>query len=295
MTEAGSSGRVASSRESRLGWEVHVAPSLPVVTSDFAPGEHERPWPPIPSTLVYGKRDAVVVDSFITAAQTRAQASWISSKRKRLTAIYATHGHGDHFLGAGLLRSAFPGTRFVAHRDAIPVMRRQVSPDFLRSFWESRFPGQLPSPLETAESLDDEALELEGERLEVVPLGFTDVEGTSCLHIPSLGLVAAGDAVYNGVHPRLVEAIQQGKLEDWLRALDRISSLDPNFVVAGHKDPRLEDTPIAVGETQQYIVALQGLAKKATSKIDLYETMLRRDPGRLNRGALWSSVGALLP
>jgi hypothetical protein len=40
-----------------------------VVTTDFAPGEHERPWPPISSTLIHGARDAVLVDSFITVEQ----------------------------------------------------------------------------------------------------------------------------------------------------------------------------------------------------------------------------------
>jgi hypothetical protein len=44
-----------------LMWDVFVTPSIPVVTTDFAPGEHERPWPPISSTLIYGLRDAVVV------------------------------------------------------------------------------------------------------------------------------------------------------------------------------------------------------------------------------------------
>jgi len=42
----------------RLKWNIFVTPSIPVVTTDFAPGEHERPWPPISSTLIYGLRDA---------------------------------------------------------------------------------------------------------------------------------------------------------------------------------------------------------------------------------------------
>jgi hypothetical protein len=37
-----------------LKWNIFVTPSIPVVTTDFAPGEHERPWPPISSTLIYG-------------------------------------------------------------------------------------------------------------------------------------------------------------------------------------------------------------------------------------------------
>ena len=62
-----------------LKWDVFVTPSIPVVAPDIAPGEHERPWPPISSTLIFGLRDAVLVDSFITLEQARAQADWIAS------------------------------------------------------------------------------------------------------------------------------------------------------------------------------------------------------------------------
>jgi hypothetical protein len=37
---------------------VFLAPSIPAITSDLAPGEKERPWPPISSTLISGERDA---------------------------------------------------------------------------------------------------------------------------------------------------------------------------------------------------------------------------------------------
>ncbi len=99
--------------DTHLKWDVFVTPSIPVVTTDFAPGEHERPWPPIASTLIYGSRDAVVVDSFITQEQARAQADWITGTGKNLTTIYATHGHGDHFFGASVLLERFPKARFL--------------------------------------------------------------------------------------------------------------------------------------------------------------------------------------
>lgn len=279
---------------SALRYELHVAPSIPVVTADYAPGEHERPWPPIPSTLIYGAREAVLVDSFITKGQAQAQLDWVRAKRTNLTGIFATHGHGDHFFGASVLLEGYPAARFVTHADAVPVMRRQIAPEFFRSFWESRFPGQLPERVVVAEALAADHLEVDGKRLSVIRLGFTDVEGTACLHVPSLDLVAAGDAVYHGVHPRLVEAIQQRRIDDWLRALDRIEALDPRVVVAGHKDPLRDDCPRAVEETREYILTLQRLARTAASRTALYETMLGRYPDRLNHGALWSSVGAIL-
>lgn len=280
--------------KTHLKWDVFVTPSIRVATTDFAPGEHERPWPPISSTLVYGVRDAVLVDSFITVEQARAQADWIAAKGKNLTTIYATHGHGDHFFGASVLLERFPKSRFVAAPSAVQVMKEQVSPEYVAKFWESRFPNQLPKQLVTAEELRTNVLELEGESLFVVPLRFTDTAGTTCLHVPSLELIAAGDAAYNGVHPRLLESNQSQKRDEWLAALDKMESLKPRTVVAGHKNMKNDDDgPRVIGQTRQYILDFQALAARTTTAKELYDQMLARYPEWLNRGALWSSVSAL--
>lgn len=277
-----------------LKWDVFVTPSIPVVTTDFAPGEHERPWPPISSTLIYGSRDAVVVDSFITQEQARAQADWITSTGKNLTTIYATHGHGDHFFGASVLLERFPKARFVAAPSAVQVMKEQTAPEYVAKFWESRFPNQLPKRLIVAQELSSNVIELEGEDLFVVPLRFTDTAGTTCLHVPALGLIAAGDAAYNGVHPRLVEANQNQKRDEWLAALDKMESLKPRTVVAGHKNMKNDDDgPRVIRQTRQYILDFQELAGKTSTAKELYDKMLARYPEWLNRGALWSSATAV--
>ncbi len=280
--------------DTHLKWDVFVTPSIPVVTTDFAPGEHERPWPPISSTLIYGSRDAVVVDSFITQEQARAQADWITGTGKNLTTIYATHGHGDHFFGASVLLERFPKARFMAAPSAVEVMKEQVSPEYVAKFWESRFPNQLPKRLVVADELKTDVINCEREQLIVVPLKFTDTAGTTCLHVPSLDLIAAGDAAYNGVHPRLLESNQNQKREEWLAALDKMQSLKPRIVVAGHKNPKNDDDGSRViGQTRQYILDFQELAGKTTTAKELYEQMLARYPEWLNPGALWSSATAI--
>src|SRR4029077_19670050 len=85
------SGRTA--QKTSLTWDVFLAPSIPAITSDLPPGEKQRPWPPISSTLISGERDAVLVDTPITFEQARALANWIAARGKNLTTIYATHGH----------------------------------------------------------------------------------------------------------------------------------------------------------------------------------------------------------
>ena len=271
-----------------LRWDVFVSAQIPVVTNDLPPGATERRWSPISSTLISGERDAALVDTFITLEQNRTLVEWIAASGKNLTTIYATHGHGDHFFGVNTIRARFPKARFVATRDVITIMQRQASSPVLESFWKSRFPGQIDSTLAIAEELAG-TIELEGEELVSVPLGHTDTDNTTCLHVPSIGLVVAGDAVYNDVHVFLGESNADSRKE-WLAALDTIEALRPRTVVAGHKRPGATDTPTTVAETRQYIRDFDRIAADTQSAQQLYYQMLALYPNRVNPGALWSSA-----
>jgi len=293
QSRAGAPKSARTTGKTALRWEVFVTPGIPVITSDLAPGEKERPWPPISSTLIYGERDAVLVDAFITVEQSRALANWVAASGKNLTTICATHGHGDHFFGASTVLERFADARFVARPDVVAIMRQQASPESLAAFWNPRFPGQISRHLVIAEELTGDVIDLEGHDLVIVPLGFTDTDNTTCLHVPSIGLIVAGDAAYNGVHLRLVESNQQGKREEWIAALDKMESLKPSAVVAGHKRIGNEDSPRIIAESRKYIRDFARLAMTTTTAQELYDQMLKLYPGWLNRGALWSSARAI--
>jgi glyoxylase-like metal-dependent hydrolase (beta-lactamase superfamily II) len=224
----------------------------------------------------------------MTVAQNRNLVEWIAKGGKNLTTIYATHGHGDHFFGVNTIRGLFPDARFVASRDVITIMRQQVSSAVLDS-WNSRFPGQIDAKLAIAEQLDGTVIELEGKRLLSVPLGHTDTDNTTCLHVPSIGLVVAGDAAYNDVHVYLAESNADTRKE-WISALDKIELLEPRTVVAGHKRPGRADALSVVEETRQYIRDFDRIDAETGTARDLYNEMLALYPDRVNPGALWSSA-----
>jgi glyoxylase-like metal-dependent hydrolase (beta-lactamase superfamily II) len=274
---------------------VFLAPSVPVITSDLPPGKKERPWPPISSTLISGERDAVLVDAPITVEQARALGDWIAASGKNLTTIYATHGHGDHFFAATEVLERFPNARFVARPEVIEIMRQQASPESLAAFWNPRFPGQISSHLAIAEELTGNVIHLEGKDLVSVPLGFTDTAGTTCLHVPSIGLIVAGDAAYNGVHLHLSESPDEQKRQEWIAALDKMESLKPRAVIAGHKRVGNLDSPRILGETRRYIRDFERLAMQTTTARELYDQMLKLYPDWGNPGALWTSARAVKP
>src|SRR5437879_4731926 len=172
-----------------LRWDVFLAPSIPAITSDLPPGEKQRPWPPIASTLISGERDAVLVDTPITVEQARGLANWVVASGKNLTTIYATHGHGDHFFGTSTVLERFPRARFVARPAVTKIIPQQASAESLATFWNPRFPDQISIHLAIAEELTGNVRSEEGHDLVSVQLGFTDTASTTCLHVPSIGLI----------------------------------------------------------------------------------------------------------
>ena len=270
-----------------LGWDVFVTPGIPIVTRDLPPGVTQAYFQAMASTLIYGARDAVLVDAFMTVKQANALADWVAAKNKNLTTIYITHGHGDHWFGVGTLLERFPNAKAVAMPNAVKVMRQNASPEFLRTVWKAAFPGQIPDTLVIAEELKGNVIDLEGQELVAVELGHTDTDHTTCLNVPSIGLVVAGDAAYNDVHLYLAESNAQ-KRQEWISALDKIESLNPRAVVASHKRPENDDNP----QDHRRDPAIHPRFRPARGKDDNRSGALRQDAGALSEPGQ-SRMGAL--
>jgi len=247
---------------------------------------------PITSTLIVGATDAVLVDPPLTIEQTRLVGDWVERSGKRLKYIYVTHAHGDHWFGSAQLVRRFPGAVVYATPGTLALMPRQATEGRQRVY-DRDFPGLIGETPVLAKPVPPEGFEIEGHRLVAIEVGHSDTDGSSVLHVPELGLVVAGDVVYNGVHQFLLEGRNDG-IEQWLRALDKVEALHPRTVIAGHKNKALPDDPRCIEETRRYLLdARRLLAQKPTPR-EYYEAMLALYPDRLNRGPLWySGVGLL--
>jgi glyoxylase-like metal-dependent hydrolase (beta-lactamase superfamily II) len=255
------------------------------------PGKEELMWVANSSTLIYGERDAILVDTFLTTEQSKTLLDWVVARGKHLTAIYITHGHGDHFFGLASLLERFPRAQALATPEIVKAMHEQLSPASVDNFWRQLFPGEIPNRLLVAEPLEGNALELEGHKLVAINAGRTDTAHSTCLHVPSIGLIVGGDVVYNGIHPYLGETDTQSRTE-WISTLDKLETLNPKAVIAGHKVPENDDNPRIIAETRQYLRDFNHLNTATKTARELYDAMLEIYPDRVNPGSLWGAANA---
>jgi glyoxylase-like metal-dependent hydrolase (beta-lactamase superfamily II) len=261
----------------------------PGLSRDLPAGHESLAWVANSATLITGERDAVLVDTFLTIDQNAQLADRVAATGKNLTHVYITHAHGDHFFGINALKGRFPHMRAVSTAAVVDAMPGQFEPEMIDGVFRRTFPGQIADDPGMAESLGDTAFELEGHALVPVYAGFTDTTDSTSLHVPSLGLIVAGDVVYNDTHPYLAETTAATRLE-WIEALDRLEALAPRTVVAGHKIPDHDDGPRHIPETRRYLRDFDRLVQETGTRRELFDAMMRRYPYRANPGSLWGAA-----
>ena len=97
----------ANTTNNNLQWDV-LTIKRPGLTRDLPAGKEELMWVANSSTLIYGERDAVLADTFLTTKQSETLVDWVVASGKNLTAIYVTHGHSDSFFRPRTTAGAFP-------------------------------------------------------------------------------------------------------------------------------------------------------------------------------------------
>jgi glyoxylase-like metal-dependent hydrolase (beta-lactamase superfamily II) len=273
-----------------LAYDVFVS-DPPAHGGGFLPNGEPKGGSPVASTLIYGSEHAVLTDPAFTTDQAQALGDWVAGKGRKVTDIFVTHGHGDHWFAAGLLAERFDA-RVVATAGSIAQMQASIA---LRPLlWDKAYPEAIPPSPVTAVTVPGNRLELEGHDLVMVEVGHSDTDETSVLHVPELALVVAGDVIYNGAHLYLGESVLVGGLAPWRDAIDKVAELEPRHIVAGHQNRLLDDDGArTITETRRYLDDADELLRTEPAAVALFNAMVERYPNHLGRTVLWAGASAL--
>src|SRR5271165_2099204 len=261
---------------STLSVNVFTAPAKTMAGERPKPFGEALGFDPITSTLIFGEYDAVLVDAMGTVAEADALADWIALHNRNLETIYITHAHFDHFYGLSILLERFPGARAIATPKTLKAMQMSFTPPVER-LARHMFPGQVPNKLVAPEPYEHDTFMLEGRELRIIAQGRTDSPDSTSLYVPSIGLIVAGDVVYNQCRMYVGDTTSESR-KNWIADLDRLAALNPTMVVAGHKKPGAPDSPSAIQETKRYLLDFDRLKLTAPSDEELFNQMTRLYP-----------------
>ncbi|CAG9950237.1 unnamed protein product [Clonostachys rosea f. rosea IK726] len=260
-----------------LRCSVYIAPPTPAIRPP--PATSTGPWSSISCTLVYSAEEAVLIDTPITVQQTKDLIKWIDhiAPNRKLSYIYITHGHGDHFFGLPLLIQRFPEAVPVATYATVKHMEQQVQEPYFSETWEYRFPGQIHKPFMLQDRWDFQAIDC----------GHSDTYDSSILWVPDLKLAVCGDVVYGQVHQMLFEANTKAKRQEWIRAIEKIEALKPSYVVPGHRQAEEIDGIWHLASTKKYIEDFENIVQGNPKDVkEVVMKMMDLYPDRFNPNAL---------
>jgi glyoxylase-like metal-dependent hydrolase (beta-lactamase superfamily II) len=180
------------------------------------------------SHLIQGERDAILVDAQFTLSEAAKLTELVHASGKRLTTIFVTHGHPDHFFGLTVLQREFPDARIVATRPVIADIEDYGPKAIAR--WKPVFKDDIPDSFVTPKPVDSTSLFIEGKEIQLSTMDGGESAHAVVLWIPTTKALLAGDLAYNQVHLWL----RENRPEGWLDILDRLERLQPAAVYPGH-------------------------------------------------------------
>ena len=275
---------------SGLRFEVLVSDMVPAAGPPLPDGTPSQ-WSPLSHTLIFGQREALLTDPPITRAQADALTDWVRQHDVVLRYIYLTHGHADHWLTTNHLLRSFPDATVVTTQAILSRIAAETPDGAVPALWTSLFGDAVPPApvIPNGVPFPADGLRLDGHELFAHQVGHSDTDDTSVLHAPSIGLVVAGDVVYNNVHQYVAEG-RNGGIEAWQRALDTVADLSPRSVVAGHKDPRRPDLASDIDETRRYLDAAALIIEKSADRAGFYASVKAQYADRVNPWSIWLSA-----
>ena len=252
-------------------------PGSPLTLATFTSTPHGYA---VTSTIVYGKSDLLLIDPQLLLSEAGHVIDIIKSTGRKLTTIYSTHAHPDHFLGVAAVLKAFPNAKYVA----LPEVRERIVTAWpaRRNFWYPTYGDDLPSEVAILpEALAKPVLTLEGYEMPITKeqIGL-DGAGNSFVHIPAIDAVVAGDIIFNSHLRPPVDTVPL------YATLDRIAALHPKIVVAGHQAKGTPNDPQVLNFIREYIGAFKMARMLSGTPAELQEKMLKLYPGLGREDAL---------
>jgi glyoxylase-like metal-dependent hydrolase (beta-lactamase superfamily II) len=234
---------------------------------------------PVTSTIVSGRREAVLIDAQFTRRDAAALVERLKAKGKTLTTIYISHSDPDYYFGLETIQKAFPKAKIVATPQTVAAI--EANKQVKLAYWGPVLKDQAPSRVIVPEPVRADTLNVDGQPLKIMGLDG-DTPDRSYLWVPHNRTVLGGVPVLSNMHVWMADTQTPSSRVSWMKTLADIEALKPDMVVPGHFLPNADGSqPLtlhAVAFTRDYLAAFENAAAKAANSTELVAAMKARYP-----------------
>lgn len=246
------------------------------------------------STLIYGKKDAILVSATLLLSDAHRLAAGILDTGKNLTHILIPEFHPDHHFGAEVLQHAFPDAKVVATKSVVKDIVYSADDKIL--LWGNLFGKDVPSRVYFPMPLTKDYLEIEGHKIEISDGWQADMANETLVWIPSMRAAIPTDMVFYKVFVWTAESdVERRKL--WKVDLEKLKKMDPAIVIPGHTlfDEFSTDPTATIDFTINYLNDFDEILATVKTGDELVERVEKKYPLRGIRCALHWQAGFLFP
>jgi len=240
------------------------------------------------STLVYGEKDALVIDAGFTRADALRIAANVLDSGKQLTTIYVSQADPDYYFGVETLKEFFPQADVVSTPAVLAKLSTKLAGKV--AFWGPKMGANAPRKPVVPRALESNTLVLEGQTIEI--------RGTQGLlahrpyaWIPSIQAVVGNIGVFGNMHVWTADTQTAAERAAWATQLDEMAALKPALVVPGHMKAGTALDASTISFTKDYLLTFEKNLAASKTSTDLIGAMKQSYP-QLTDGAMSLDIGA---
>lgn len=240
------------------------------------------------STLVYGEKDAMVIDAGFTRADALRIAANVLDSGKQLTTIYVSQADPDYYFGVETLKEIFPQADVVT----TPAVLEKLMPKLAGkvAFWGPKMDANAPRKPVVPRALSGNTLTLEGQTIEI-----RGTQGVLAHRpytwIPSIKAIVGNIGVFGQMHVWTADTQTTAERAAWVAQLDEMAALKPELVVPSHMQSGTKIDISNITFTKDYLQTFEKKLATSSNSAELINAMKQAYP-QISAGSMSLDIGA---
>lgn len=227
------------------------------------------------SSLVYGEKEAMVIDAGFTRADALRIAANVLDSGKQLKIIFVSQADPDYYFGVETLKEIFPQAEVLATAAVLDKLSAKVAGKM--AFWAPKMGANAPKIPLLPKVMTGNTLTIDGEKIEVH--GQQGILAhRPYLWIPSLKAIVGNIGVFGNLHVWTADTQSLTERAAWLAQLDEMAALNPSVVVPGHMQSGTKIDISAIQYTKRYLQTFEKNAGTSKNSAELIASMKKAYP-----------------